>query len=179
VDVSGGATSSDVTTRSSVGAPYGEHVPADRVLLLVHHTASPALHELLEAALEGTRADGIEGVRVETRAALAATASDALAADGIVLGTPANIGYMSGALKVFFDSIYYPTLLEKPGLPYGLYVHGNNDTAGAIRAVESIAKGLRWERVTEPVTVVGAPSRHDLEAVWNLAATVAASLSQG
>ena len=152
-------------------------MPQDKLLLVVHHTASPATHALLEAALEGARADGVEGVRVLTRAALAATASDVLAADGFVLGTPANIGYMSGALKVFFDNVYYPTLTEKPGAPYGLYVHGNNDATGAIRAVESIAKGLGWQRVHVPVTVTGAPRQADLEAVWDLAATVAATLA--
>ena len=75
------------------------------------------------------------------RAALAATAVDVLAADGFVLGTPANIGYMSGALKHFFDSVYYPCLTAKIGAPYGVYVHGNNDTAGAMRGIESITKG--------------------------------------
>jgi multimeric flavodoxin WrbA len=146
-------------------------------LLVVHHTASPATQELLEAALAGTKAEGIDGVAVLVRPALAATASDVLAADGFVLGTPANIGYMSGALKLFFDNVYYPTLVAKPGAPYGLYVHGNNDTAGAIRAVESIAKGLGWERVHEPVTVTGAPDKDDTEAVWDLAATVAATVA--
>ena len=151
--------------------------PATQVLLVVHHTASPATAQLLEAALDGTRAEGIEGVDVVVRAALAATASDVLAADGFVLGTPANIGYMSGALKVFFDNVYYPTLVAKPDAPYGLYVHGNNDTAGAVRAVESIAKGLGWQRVHDPVSVIGTPTREDTEAVWDLAATVAATLA--
>lgn len=146
-------------------------------LLVVHHTTSPALQELLDAAIEGTRADGIEGVDVRVRPALAATAIDVLECDGFVLGTPANIGYMSGALKLFFDNVYYPTLTARPGAPYGLYVHGNNDTTGAIRAVESIAKGLGWERVHEPVTIVGTPTKDATEAVWELAATVAATVA--
>lgn len=145
-------------------------------LLLVHHTTSPATQELLDAALAGTRAEGLEDVRVEVRAALGATAVDVLAADGFLLGTPANIGYLSGALKHFFDTIYYPCLIAKTGAPYGLYVHGNNDTEGAVRAAESIAKGLGWRRVHDPVTVIGAPVKTDVEAVWDLAATVAASL---
>lgn len=145
-------------------------------LLLVHHTTSPALQELLEAALDGTRADGLDDVEVVVRAALAATAVDVLAADGFVLGTPANIGYLSGAMKHFFDSVYYPCLTAKTGAPYGLYVHGNLDTVGAIRAAESITKGMGWQRVHDPVTVTGAPSKTDLEATWDLAATVAASL---
>jgi multimeric flavodoxin WrbA len=145
-------------------------------LLVVHHTASPATQTLLEAALDGTKADGIEDVEVRVRPALGATVSDVLAADGFLLGTPANIGYMSGALKTFFDAIYYPALQAKIGAPYGLYVHGNNDTAGAIRAVESIAKAMGWARVHEPVTVIGAPDKAATEAVWELAATVAATV---
>jgi multimeric flavodoxin WrbA len=145
-------------------------------LLVVHHTTSPATQALLEAALDGAAAEGVEGVDVVVRAALGASLSDVLAADGFLLGTPANIGYMSGALKAFFDLVYYPALGAKIGAPYGLYVHGNNDTEGAVRAVESIAKGMGWARVHEPVTVIGTPDKAATGAVWELAATVAASL---
>jgi multimeric flavodoxin WrbA len=146
-------------------------------LLVVHHTTSPALQALLEAALSGAHADGIEGVEVRVRPALVASPVDVLEADGFVLGTPANIGYLSGAMKHFFDGIYYPTLTAKPGAPYGLYVHGNNDTEGAVRAAESITTGLGWTQVAEPVTVIGAPDKAATEAVWELAATVAATVS--
>jgi multimeric flavodoxin WrbA len=149
------------------------------VLLVVHHTTSPTLQELLDAVLDGTRADGIEGVEVRVRAALTATAVDALEADGFVLGTPANIGYLSGAMKHFFDGIYYPTMAEKQGAPYGLYVHGNTDTTGAVRAAESITKGLGWQQVHAAVTVSGAATKDDIEACWDLGATVAASLMDG
>src|SRR5664279_3892613 len=145
-------------------------------LLVVHHTVSPAMQELLEAAMAGTAADGLESVEVIVLPALAAAAPDVLAADGYLLGTPANIGYLAGAMKYFFDNVYYPCLGAKAGAPYGLYVHGNNDAGGAIRAAESITKGMGWERVHEPVVVIGSPGKDDLEAVWELAATVAASL---
>jgi multimeric flavodoxin WrbA len=145
-------------------------------LLVVHHTVSPATQELLEAALAGTKADGIESVEVVVRAALAATAPDVLAADGFLLGTPANIGYLSGAMKFFFDNVYYPCLTAKVGAPYGLYLHGGNDATGALRAAESITKGMGWERVHDPVIVTGAVTREHTEAVWELAATVAAAL---
>jgi multimeric flavodoxin WrbA len=146
------------------------------VLLVVHHTTSPALQQLLEAVLAGAAADGIEGVEVRVRPALAATSIDVLEADGFVLGTPANIGYLSGAMKHFFDGVYYPCLTAKIGAPYGLYVHGNNDTTGSIRAAESITKGMGWQQVHASVTIVGAPSKDDTEACWDLGATVAASL---
>src|SRR5690625_2601097 len=76
-------------------------------LLVVHHTPSPGMDAMLESVLSGARHEDITGVDVVTEPALSATASDVLAADGILLGTPANIGYMSGALKHFFDQIYY------------------------------------------------------------------------
>ncbi|MEX5708416.1 flavodoxin [Parafrankia sp. FMc6] len=145
-------------------------------LLVVHHTPSPTMQAMLEAVLAGARDDAIEGVDVVVRPALAATAVDVLAADGYVLGTPANIGYMSGALKHFFDCVYYPILDATVGRPYALYVHGNNDTMGAVRAVESIATGLRWRRLREPVTVIGTPDAKDREDCWELGASTAAGL---
>jgi multimeric flavodoxin WrbA len=146
-------------------------------LLIVHHTPSPALQEMFEAVLSGARTDEIEGVHVVVRPALTAAAADVLAADGFVLGTPANIGYMSGALKHFFDGIYYPCLEATQRRPFGLYVHGGMDTTGAVRAVESITTGLRWRAVRPPVVVTGAPGKVDLEACWELGALVAAEIA--
>ena len=162
-----GATCVPVVGRSLLVMP---------VLLVVHHTTSPVLADLLDAVLKGTRAEGISGVDVQVRPALAATAVDVLAADAFLLGTPANIGYMSGALKHFFDQIYYPTLTAKVGAPYGVYVHGNNDITGALRGIQTIAKGLGWSQAHQPIEVVGAPSKDDLENCWDLGATLAAGL---
>jgi multimeric flavodoxin WrbA len=150
-------------------------------LLVVHHTPSPALQAMFEAAVSGARTDEIAGngqsVEVVVRPALTAAAVDVLEADGYLLGTPANIGYMSGALKHFFDGIYYPCLEATRRRPYGLYVHGASDTGGAVRAVESIATGLQWRKVRPPVCVTGAPSKPDLEACWELGALLAAEIA--
>jgi hypothetical protein len=146
-------------------------------LLIVHHTASPTLQAMFEAVVAGASTDEIEGVEVAIRPALTAAAADVLGADGYVLGTPANIGYMSGALKHFFDGIYYPCLAATVRRPYALYVHGNSDTTGAVRAVESIADGLSWRRLRPPVRVVGEPSSADLEQCWELGAMAAAEVS--
>jgi len=146
-------------------------------LLHVHHTTSPAVHAMFEAVQAGATNPDLQGVEVVTRAALHATAQDVLGADGYLLGTPANLGYMSGALKHFFDQVYYPCLTSTTGRPYGVYVHGNNDTTGALRAIEMVTTGLRWSLVQAPVTVLGEPARADLDACWELGAAVAAGLT--
>jgi multimeric flavodoxin WrbA len=148
-------------------------------LLVVHHTTSPALHSLFEAVMSGATDKRIEGVTVTSRPALAATVPDVLATDACLLGTPANLGYMSGAMKHFFDQIYYPCLDATVQRPYGLYVHGNNDTTGAVNAVEKITTGLQWRQAQDHVLVVGEPSKEDLEACWELGASVAAGLALG
>ncbi|MDQ1519431.1 MAG: hypothetical protein QOI55_504 [Actinomycetota bacterium] len=148
-------------------------------LLIVHHTPSPATHTLFEAVQSGATDPQITGIDVVARPALAATAIDVLEADGYILGTPANLGYISGALKHFFDQIYYPCLTATVGRPFGLYVHGNNDTEGAIKAVEMITTGLQWRAAQRPVSVVGEPRQSDVDACWELGAGVSALIAEG
>ena len=143
-------------------------------LLVVHHTPSPTMQALLEAVREGVAL--VEEVELAVRPALSAGAADLLEADGVLLGTPANIGYMSGALKHFFDTVYYPCLDATVGLPFGVYVHGNDDTAGALNAIQKITGALRWKQVAAPLSITGAPGREELEACRELAATVAVTL---
>lgn len=149
-------------------------------LLIVHHTPSPTLREMLEAVLAGAGTDelGEEQVEVVTRPALAAVATDVFAADAVVLGTPANIGYMSGALKHFFDTVFYVCGSDTDGLPYSLYVHGNNDTTGAVRSVEDVAAGMSWRRHRPPVRVTGALEAADREACWELGAVTALAAAE-
>ncbi|MBS4729940.1 flavodoxin family protein [Mycobacterium sp. SM1] len=147
-----------------------------KTLLVVHHTPSPTTRELLEAVLAGANDPEIEGVDVVVRPALAATVSDMLAADGYLFGTTANLGYMSGALKHFFDIVYYPSLDYVAGRPYGLWVHGNNDTVGAAAAVDKVATGLSLTKAADALEVVGALDAVIRERAYELGGTLAATL---
>ena len=107
------------------------------------------------------------------------TVEDVRACNALVLGTPENFGYMAGAIKDFFERIYYPLLEETPGLPYGVFVKASTDGDGAVRSVERIVAGLRWKLVMPPVVVVGDLGSSDLELCQELGATLAAGLEAG
>jgi multimeric flavodoxin WrbA len=149
-----------------------------KTLLIIHHTPSPYMQEMFEAVVAGATDPEIEGVEVVRRPALAVSPTDMLEADGYLLGTPANLGYMSGALKHALDVCYYPCLDATRGRPFGLYLHGNEGTEGAERGVDSITTGLGWVKAGEYVVVSGKPGKADLEACWELGATVAAQLME-
>jgi multimeric flavodoxin WrbA len=147
-----------------------------KTLLIVHHTPSPFTQAMFEAVVSGATAPEIEGVEVVRRPALTVSPVEMLEADGYLLGSPANLGYISGALKHAFDVCYYPCLDTTRGRPFGLYLHGNEGTEGAERGVTAITTGLGWVKAAETVVVMGKPSKADVEACWNLGATVAATL---
>lgn len=158
-------------------------------LLIVHHSPTPTAQSLTDAVVAGAGDDAISGVEVVVRAALEASADDVLAADGVLLGTTANFGYMSGALKHFFDSIFLEAggALTDDGsasggggggrLPWGLWVHGRYDTTGAVRAVESIVGALPWRQAAPVLSVVGDVGEAERASAYELGGTIAALLS--
>lgn len=143
-------------------------------VLIVHHTPSPALEEMYQAARAGAGTDELPDVEVVSRPALGANAIDVLEADAYLLGTPVNLGYISGALKHFFDQIDYPCLEATAGRPYAAYLHGNSDASGALRALEAITTGLRWRAVRPPLVLTGQPDPAGLRECWELGAILAA-----
>ncbi|HEX7739833.1 MAG TPA: flavodoxin family protein [Marmoricola sp.] len=158
-------------------------------LLIVHHSPTRSLQRLTDAVVAGAGDEAIEGVEVVVRPALEASADDVLAADGYVLGSSANFGYMSGALKHFFDSTFLAVggALDPnggagesegatKGRPFGLYVHGRYDTTGAIRSVLSIVGALGWKQSFDILDVMGAVTEETDARAYELGATLAALL---
>jgi multimeric flavodoxin WrbA len=148
-------------------------------LLVVFHSRSGGTQAMTDAVVVGANDDAIAGVAVRVQRAFDTTVDDVRDCDAIVLGTPENFGYMSGALKDFFERVYYPLLDVTPGLPYALFVKASTDGDGAVRSVERIVAGLRWKLVMPPIVVVGDLKPGDLEQCQELGATVAAALEAG
>jgi multimeric flavodoxin WrbA len=149
-----------------------------RRLLVVHHSRTGATAGLRDEVLSGIASAG-DAVDVQSLRAFDAGPDDVLGAAAVVLCTPANFGYMSGALKDFFERSYHACLDRTTGLPYALVVKGDTDVDGAVASVERIVAGLRWRLFRPPVTVVGAAGDAHRAAAWDLGATLAASLAEG
>ncbi len=111
--------------------------------------------------------------------AFVADADDLLSANGVILGTPARFGYMSGAMKDFLERIYHPCLERTAGMPWALFVKGDTDTSGAAQSVERIATGLRWRRVLPILEVVGAIDQEARDAATEVGGAFAAGLEAG
>ena len=151
----------------------------DKQLLVVAHRPSANTQRLVEAVLRGARHPEIDGVTVRHLPPLEAGPDDVLGADGLLLGTTENLGYMSGALKDFFDRIYYPCLEQTQGLPYALYIRAGHDGTGTQRAVETIVTGLRWRAVQEPLLCRGEWQESFLDDCEELGTLMAAGLEAG
>lgn len=150
-----------------------------RRLLIVAHAPSPNTCRLRDAVLAGARDPAIDGVEVVSMTPFEAGPEAVRAAQAVILGTTENLGYMSGALKDFFDRTYYAVLEETQGLPYALWIRAGHDGTGTRRAVESIATGLRWKAVQEPLVCRGPFQEGFVAQCEELGTLVAAGLEAG
>ncbi len=150
-----------------------------RHLLIVYHSQSGSTQKMAEAVLAGARSEDISGIDVRYKDALEADVEDVLWAHGLILGTPENFGYMSGAMKYFLDRVYYPSLGNVDGLPYALFVRAGNDGTGAINSINRILVGLSLRQVQEPVLIAGEFDESRLTDCEELGMTLAAGLEAG
>ena len=124
-------------------------------LLVVSNCPSPNTLALQKAVVSGCQHKAVENLTLRVRVPLEATHHDVLWADGIIIGTTENFGYMSGQIKDFFERIYYPCLENKEGLPVALFVKGGLDGQGAKMSVERILTGLKWKPIQPPLILKG------------------------
>ena len=134
---------------------------------------------MAEAVIRGASSDAVDNVTVRVRKALEADHNDLLWADGFILGTPENFGYMSGAMKYFLDRVFYPCEGKLEGRPWALFVRAGNDGSGAISSTRRILSGLGVREVQEPLLVAGEFDNSRLDDCEELGLTMAAGLEAG
>ncbi|MDX1402027.1 MAG: flavodoxin family protein [Kiloniellales bacterium] len=152
---------------------------SNKRLLIVAHAPSPNTERLRDAVVSGACNPEIEGIDTICLSPFDTEPKDVLAAQGIILGTTENLGYMSGALKDFFDRCYYPCLEETQGLPYCLYIRAGHDGTGTRRGVETIVTGLRWREVQVPLICRGTFHEEFVEQCEEFGMLMAAGLEAG
>ena len=150
-----------------------------RHLLIVAHNPSPNTQKLVDATLRGAQHEDIDGVEVKWIPPLQAVPDDVLWADAIILGTTENFGYMSGALKDFFDRIYYPCLEQTEAMPFAAYIRAGLDGTGTKIAIGKITTGLRWKPVQESMILHGDYKDEFEDQCEELGMLMAASLESG
>ena len=146
-------------------------------LLIVYHTQSGHTGQLADAVKAG--ADTADGVTVRCLKAFDAGVDDLAQCDALLLGTPENFGYMSGALKDFFDRTYYPLEGQLTGMPFALLISAGTDGTNAVREIRRIATGYGWREVSEPHIARGDVQPADIEACHALGAAMAEGLAMG
>ncbi len=152
---------------------------ARKTLLIIGHVPSPNTRAMRDQVEAGARNPEITGINVIARGPFDTMPEDVIAAHGLILGTTENLGYMSGALKDFFDRIYYPCLEECQGKPFATYIRAGLDGTGTRRAIESITGGLHWRKVQEPLLCHGEWKDDFLDDCHDLGMAMAAGLEAG
>jgi multimeric flavodoxin WrbA len=146
-------------------------------ILIVYHSQTGNTKKMADAVAQGAR--GIEGVEVVLKKAADATLEDLLTADGFVLGTPENFGYMSGMVKDFFDRTYYGAQEKAFRKPFVVFISAGNDGTGALRAIERIALGYKFKTVFKPVIATGEITEEIIRQCHELGATIAGGCQMG
>lgn len=145
-------------------------------LLIVYHSQSDRTERMAAAVHGGARDPEVSGVEVRKLLCRDAGAEDLLWADGLLLGTPENFGYMSGAMKDFFDRTFYEVEGKLPPLPYSIFISAGNDGTGALTAIQRIAKGYPFIEVQKPVIAKGEPTPEHIKQCHDLGLALALGL---
>ena len=148
-------------------------------LLIVYHSQRGSTGRMAEAVFDGATDPAIENVETRLMRAADAEAQDLLWAQGLLIGTPENFGYMSGGMKDFFDRTFYPVEGKIQPLPYAVFISAENDGTGALAAIRRIAPGYPFNEVQDPVIAKGDLTDTHLAKCRELGMALAAGLEAG
>lgn len=146
-------------------------------LIIIYHSKTGNTERLVLAALEAAQQeDDTQTVAIR---AFDADADTLRGADGLIFATPENFGYMSGALKDFYDRTYDETRETIRKLPYAILISAGNDGRGASREIERIASGYGFRLIAEPLIARGPVTEEHLARAKEQGQAFAAGLALG
>lgn len=151
----------------------------NKELLIVSHAPSDNTKALVAALLDGAQDEAVENVSARSLSPFDCDAEAVLVADALILFTTENFGYMSGALKDFFERVYYPCLEDPPrneGKPFALVIRAGLDGTGTDIAVHKITTGLKWREIQDVLLCKGDYKSAFVDQCREYGLTIAASL---
>ena len=148
-------------------------------LLVVSNSRTGSTNKLCIEAVADLKNSNNSSIITYSADSLTASAKDVMQADAIILGSSENFGYMSGAMKVFFENIYYDVIEEKRGMPFGVIIKAGTSGIGAYNGIIKITNALGWKEAIEPLMVVGCLTDLHLDQARLFGSTLAAGLEIG
>lgn len=146
-------------------------------LLVTYHSRSGSTAQLKDAAVRGARDAAPGTVELDVRAVLDTDAEAMAAASAVLFATSANFGWIAGLTKDLLERVYHPCIDGGVTRACGLILKGDSDVDGARSGFERIVvNGMRWRLVQPPLAVVGPVVPADLDAAWELGASLAAGV---
>ena len=148
-------------------------------LLIIAHGPSDNTATLARAAFNAANDFESDDLNVRLLSPFDVQTEDVETANGIIIGTTENIGYMAGATKDMFDRCYNDWIDQCAGKPVGLYIRAGLDGTATTHALNSIFNGLRWRLIAPPLMLHGDWDTSFTNEVADLSLAMAAGLDAG
>jgi multimeric flavodoxin WrbA len=129
-------------------------------LLVIYHSQTGNTEAMAKAVCEGGSS---AGAAVALEKAKDASSNDLLACDAVAFCSPVYFGYTAGALKDFFDRVFYTVRGKIDDKPYAAFSSGGAGGKQALDSIDRVCNSFRLKKAFEGVVATGKPSSEVLE----------------
>lgn len=128
----------------------------NKILLIIYHsrtgTSKAAAEQARQAALACLQ-ELDQSHTVILKPSQEASAADMLQADSYLFCAPENLAALSGAMKEFFDRLYYELLDKIEGRHFSAVIAAGSDGAMALKQLRRICTGWRLNEKVPAIIV--------------------------
>lgn len=129
-------------------------------VLIIYHSQTGNTEAMAKAVYQGASS---AGAAVTLKKATDATSDDLLACDAVAFGSPVYFGYMAGALKDFFDRVFYTVRGRVDDKSYAAFSSGGGGGKQALDSIGRLCTSFKLKKAFEGVVAAGKPSAEVLK----------------